>query len=217
MLFIGTVLLLFSVLSFVSADVSDYTPAEQEYVAGNGYFLMGDLIQAERAYVNATRLSPSLSEAWNNLGIVRKKLGNYQGSIDAYRQALSLTPKDEATWYNYGLVLDALSRYNESVQAYQKTVSLNPNMTPAWFNLTESLLRCGDTTGAAHAYEQAQALDPLYAANWSFPDGAGSFPDRVDMPGTSLLEETEAAKTPLSPYIVLVAGLCAGMAVLKRK
>lgn len=217
MLFVGTVLLFSSVLSFASADMSDYTPAEQEYIAGNGYFLIGDLIRAERAYVNATRLSPSLSEAWNNLGIVRKKLGNYQGSVDAYRQALTLTPKDEAAWYNYGLVLDALSRYNESAPAYEKAVTLNPNMTPAWFNLTESLFLCGDMTGAARAYEQAQALDPLYAANWSFPDGAGSFPDRVDIFGMSSSEETGSAKTPLSPYIVLIAGLCAGMVVLKRK
>lgn len=51
------VVILSLIFPFALADQPEHSPAEQEYIAGNGYFLIGNLDQAERAYENAIRLS----------------------------------------------------------------------------------------------------------------------------------------------------------------
>ncbi|GEM_PF-2327030 len=200
---IGSILLF---MLLIGGSFADYTDAEHEYIAGNGFFLLGDLPQAELAYENATSLDPSLAVAWNNLGIVRKKMGNFNQSAAAYEKALEITSEDDSIWYNYGLVLDSLKRYDESRLAYQKAVTLNPNLTPAWFNLTASLARNGNNAEADEAFSKGSALDPQFAANWSYPDS-------VDyIPGTE-----KSMKSPLSLYGVLIALLSASCLYIAKK
>jgi Flp pilus assembly protein TadD len=45
---------------------------------------------AREGFELATRIDPSLGRAWNNLGIVYRRLGRVEEARDAYHRALSL-------------------------------------------------------------------------------------------------------------------------------
>ena len=50
----------------------------------------------------AIRLNPKDADAYNNRGIVRKKLGDKQGAVEDDTQAIRLNPKDALAYYNQG-------------------------------------------------------------------------------------------------------------------
>jgi tetratricopeptide (TPR) repeat protein len=57
-----------------------------------------DLVKAAAEFKKATEIDPDLAVAWNNLGSVQAKLGQYKGAIESYRKYLALLPQgDNAT------------------------------------------------------------------------------------------------------------------------
>ncbi|MGB7058047.1 MAG: tetratricopeptide repeat protein, partial [Geitlerinemataceae cyanobacterium] len=58
-------------------------------------------------YDRAILLDPNYVDAYNNRGILRSQLGNFQGAIEDYTQAIRRNPALAEAYYNRGTALAA--------------------------------------------------------------------------------------------------------------
>ncbi len=85
--------------------------------------LHGNLREAESLALRLLELKPHRS-FWNNLGIVRFLLGDYEQAIQAYEQAAELSPDHPTTLLNLGDSLQALGRKEEAERAFRRALDL---------------------------------------------------------------------------------------------
>jgi superkiller protein 3 len=135
---------------------------------GNAYYSFGLAENATREYRIAVGMDPSLSDAWNNLGLSLTMQSQYEEAKSALENATRLNPDDPEGWYNLGYTFGMLGRNDEELAAYEKALNLQPNMTIAWRNTGVVRFEQGNYTGAAEALEQAVSTDPSSAIGWYY-------------------------------------------------
>jgi tetratricopeptide (TPR) repeat protein len=74
----------------------------------------GDYAHAESEFEAVVRLAPEFAAAHGNLGVVKRRLGDVPGALDAYRRALALEPRNPAILGNLSALYTALGRDREA-------------------------------------------------------------------------------------------------------
>ena len=65
----------------------------------------GELQEAEALCQRATAVAPEIGLGWYNLGLIRRRLGNLGGALEAYREARRLQPEHPETHQNLAVAL----------------------------------------------------------------------------------------------------------------
>jgi tetratricopeptide (TPR) repeat protein len=120
----------------------------------------GRLSEAEAAGRRAVAADPSLSQAWNNLGIVLQERGNLEESLDCIRKALQLRPAYAEGHNNLGNTLKKLGRLEDAAHAYRKALSINPNAADAHGNFSATLCNLGQFDEARTHAKRAIEINP---------------------------------------------------------
>ena len=87
---------------------------------GNSAVNHGHHRLAKILYRAATKVYPTWSNPWYNLGLQAKYRGDWQASLRYNAQAALLAPEDEASWWNLGIAATALRDWSEARRAWQK-------------------------------------------------------------------------------------------------
>jgi tetratricopeptide (TPR) repeat protein len=77
----------------------------------------GDYARAESEFDAVVRLAPEFAAAHANLGVVKRRLGDVPGALEAYRRALAIEPRDPAILGNLSSLYLALGRTREAKAA----------------------------------------------------------------------------------------------------
>jgi tetratricopeptide (TPR) repeat protein len=133
--------------------------------ANLGYVLneLGDLKEAERLLVKATKLEPRNPRSYYNLGLNLQRQHANQRAAEAYRRAIDLKPDYAEALNNYGNTLTSLGRFDEALTAFDKALALRPAYARAHFNrgyLLDQLRRFDE---ARASYRWAILEKPDYA------------------------------------------------------
>lgn len=89
------------------------------------YVDSGREAEAERLLMSLVEASPGVPEAWNQLGVLRRRAGRFEAADAAYRAALEADPEYAPAYRNRGVLLDLyLDRPEEAVQHYRRFVAL---------------------------------------------------------------------------------------------
>lgn len=135
----------------IKEDVlANKTPAEQDSILKLGIQYLD----------KATKLTPSFTDAWNQLGLAYLRLKNYEKSISIYKQALRTNPNDPTVHSNLGTVYFTTQKYKEALDEFNVAVRLNPNYAEAWTNLGSTYGTFQQFDSAISAFEKAVAIDP---------------------------------------------------------
>jgi len=117
-----------------------------------------------RLYKKALELAPDNPDAYNNLGIIYKKIKMYNLAIDSYKKALNIpgyrTP--EHAHNNLGVVYKEMERYDEAIEEFKKGVAIKPSFAKAWNNLGMVYKKKGMFDKATECFEKAVKLEPGY-------------------------------------------------------
>ncbi len=77
-------------------------------------------------------------EAWNHLGILYFRRGDYQKSLAAYQQSIALADQEAPTYNNLGTLYLTLflkekdpRRFGQALDSFNKALALNPDLTSA--------------------------------------------------------------------------------------
>jgi len=75
--------------------------------------------------------SPDSLHLYNRIGIVLRKMQDYQSAESYYQRALGITQTDEYLFFNLGRLYFDWQRWDKTAWAAQKAVEINPNFQEA--------------------------------------------------------------------------------------
>ena len=130
-------------------------------VLGTSLWMQGK--EALNALQKATELLPNDAEAHNNLGLVFKRLGQFDNAVASYRRAVEINPSFSEAHSNLGGTLIELGKLDEAVASYRHTLKIMPNHAEAHCNLGAVLLDLGQIDEAAACFYRALEIKSDYA------------------------------------------------------
>jgi len=80
---------------------------------------------------SAIKDSPDSLHLYNRIGIVLRKMQDFQSAENYYRKALEITQADEYLFFNLGRLYFDWQRWDKTAEAAQRAVGLNPNFHEA--------------------------------------------------------------------------------------
>ncbi|MBF6591961.1 MAG: tetratricopeptide repeat protein, partial [Ktedonobacterales bacterium] len=108
----------------------------------------------------ATRLSPTLQEAWVMRADLLAEAQRYAEALEAFEKALALQGGDAMLYNKKGLVLSFLGRYEQALDAFQQAREIEPDHQYHWMNAAVALSQLGRHAESLEAYNAAIQLDP---------------------------------------------------------
>ncbi len=89
-------------------------------------YLSEDMQGARRTYERYIEVRPESASGYNNLGLVYKRLGDFEKEEQLYRQALGIEPDDTAAMNNLAVNLAHQQRYEEALSLMDQVEVLEP-------------------------------------------------------------------------------------------
>lgn len=114
--------------------------------------------RAEHQFDLATRVKPDFARAWNNLGVVRARLGRRDHAREAYRRAIAIDGKFPSPRLNLGVLLLEAGEVDAASEQLETAARLDPAAPNVQYELGLVRLRRGDRPGAVKALEKAVSL-----------------------------------------------------------
>jgi tetratricopeptide (TPR) repeat protein len=111
------------------------------------------------AYRRVVAIDPTYAAAWNNLGLLLHRMGNYDEARDAYATALEQDPNCAEAAYNLGSLDEDRGDVEHAVACYLRALDLSPDYADAHFNLAATLARAGRNTEAVEHWQRYLELD----------------------------------------------------------
>lgn len=107
--------------------------AKAHYNRGYAYEQTGNFTEALNDYKTATQKDPAYATAWDALGHMQQKSGDYKQAIASFDQSIALNQTNANSYMNRGLC-KAIENRKDALMDFDKAVSLDPSNAHAWFN-----------------------------------------------------------------------------------
>jgi tetratricopeptide (TPR) repeat protein len=134
--------------------------AAQQAQAANDY------AAAEKAYRQAVRIEPNMSELWANLGLMQQEAGNIVSAIPSFHEANHLNPSLYVPNLFLGIDLLRTGKAQEAIPFLIKAEKVNKTDPQTPLALGRAYYAVGKFTPAADEFARAIALDPKLGGAW---------------------------------------------------
>jgi tetratricopeptide (TPR) repeat protein len=111
-------------------------------------------------YESILKIAPRLDAAYNNLGALYLRQGEYQKAADVLRQGLKLNPNMSSASALLGASLYQMGQYLEARSPLQAALRANPDDDNAELVLAKDLVKLDDLEPAAHHLQQLARRQP---------------------------------------------------------
>jgi tetratricopeptide (TPR) repeat protein/SAM-dependent methyltransferase len=119
-----------------------------------------NLSVAEKLYIKVLEINPKNSGAYNNLGTIFKKNGNYLKAKINFQKAIEIIPDDLNANYNLGIVFYELGETEKAINSYKKVIEINPTYYNAYYNLGLIYRELQQIQKSLLHYRKAFQIDP---------------------------------------------------------
>lgn len=124
----------------------------------------GNFALSKEKWNQVIQLTPTDGDAYNNLGVVQKKMGDKDGASESYRTCLSLNPTHAEALNNLGVVMLEKLLNEEAEQLFEKSIQANPTYADPHFHLALVFEDKKDIQKAMEKYQSyinlAKEIDP---------------------------------------------------------
>lgn len=156
-------------------NVHEYIARQRAAVAGNPecgtsrYNLAVALLglkkydEAEKELIAAVHCSPSLAEAYVQLGGICLQRGDIDGCMAFNKQSIKARAGFFEGWGNIGFVHLQKGEIDEAIRALKKAISFNANFIQAYATLANAYLMKGLIDESIEANLKALELEPSFA------------------------------------------------------
>lgn len=122
----------------------------------------GRLVQAAEVYRQLLVRWPNQPDCWYNLGLLQRRLRQFDAALEAYAQALARgVARPEEVHLNRAVIFaDCLRRDAAAERELRAAIALNPTYVPALQNLANLHEDLGRREEARVTYERILALEP---------------------------------------------------------
>lgn len=94
---------------------------------GNGYLDKGNLVEAEKLYIEAIRTVPTFANPYNNLASVYMLSRKYEEALATYQKALVYSDEKASIFYNTGMCYKNMKDNENAKKYFQKALDLEPS------------------------------------------------------------------------------------------
>jgi tetratricopeptide (TPR) repeat protein len=115
--------------------------------------------EAIEAYRRVVEIDPSYAAAWNNLGLLLHRMGQYDEAQASYAQALQQDENCCQAAYNLGSLHEDRGDVELAIRQYRLALELAPDYADAHFNLAAALSRAGRGADAVRHWQRYVELD----------------------------------------------------------
>lgn len=126
----------------------------------------GDLKTAAAKYEAILKIEPQLGPAYNNLGAVYFKQGQYWHAVSVLERGLKVDPKMTSASALLGMALFQMGEYAKARPRLEAVLAANPNDNNAEFFLVNDLTKLGDFHAAAVHLENLAKRAPENQQVW---------------------------------------------------
>ncbi|HZP36990.1 MAG TPA: tetratricopeptide repeat protein [Methylomirabilota bacterium] len=114
---------------------------------------------AVEAYGRVLDMDPGYAAAWNNLGLLHHRMGQYERAGECYRAALEADDTCCQAAFNLGSLHEDLGDFPVAVNWYRRALELDADYADAHFNLAGVLAKLGRGDSAAVHWRRYLELD----------------------------------------------------------
>jgi len=121
--------------------------------------------QAIEQYQEVLSLTPSpklRAEAYNNLALIDRDLGDYAAARDSFQRAVNVSPRYASAWIGLGLAAQRTGDLSAAVHAYSRAAEVQPSDL-GYLLLAKALEQSGRKDEAQAATQQARRLAGNFA------------------------------------------------------
>jgi tetratricopeptide (TPR) repeat protein len=111
------------------------------------------------AYQRVLDMDPGYAAAWNNLGLLHHRMGQYERAGECYRAALEADDTCCQAAFNLGSLHEDLGDFPVAVTWYRRALELDADYADAHFNLAGVLAKMGRSESAAVHWRRYLELD----------------------------------------------------------
>ncbi|MBA2611924.1 MAG: tetratricopeptide repeat protein [Bacteroidetes bacterium] len=97
-----------------------------------------DYKNAEKLYLKALKADPKYVEAYDNLGLTYRRMGEYDKAIDNYKRSIELFPEGQTAHQNLAAIYGIKQDYKSADKEYKAMLKNSPNDPEAYFGLANS-------------------------------------------------------------------------------
>ena len=133
------------------------------YLKGLVLHNMEQFEDAVEWFKSSISLKGDFDDAYNNLGVALKKLGDLEGSEVQLRLALKVNPKNIGFYQNLGSVLIEQKKYTEAEIVLKKAISLDPKSWRVQYKIGELYEKMDRVDDAFFKYKELikQKINPI--------------------------------------------------------
>ena len=161
----------------------NYEKASVLFYQAIALYNKGEYEKAIEKYSESIELNSNYTEAYNNRGGAKNKLGKHQDAIVDYNKAIELNPILAEAYNNRGFAKDELEQYPEAIADYDKAIELKPNDAMAYNNRGVAKDKLGQYPEAMADFDKAIELNPNDAEAYNnrgiAKDNLGQYPEAI--------------------------------------
>lgn len=126
----------------------------------------GDQAEAIAKYQSILEISPRLSAAYNNLGLLYFQARDYPQAIAILEKGLKISPKMHSATALLGICLYEHGDYSQAKKHLESSLRSDPNDNNAELFLAKDLVKLGDLEGASQHLQQLSHRNPQEQEVW---------------------------------------------------
>jgi len=115
-----------------SEEAQEYFDKAEEY--GNNK----DFENAKKCYLKAIKKDLNFVEAYDNLGLVYRRLENFDKAIEYYKKSIELYPEGEMAHQNLAVVYTLQEDYASAIKEYETMVGIDPENPEGYYGLANT-------------------------------------------------------------------------------
>ena len=113
--------------------------AKNRNLNGMDLYRQGKFSLAKDGFLSSIKIFPEYAEAYNNLGLTYKQLGDMKGAADSYKKALHYRSDYPEAMNNYGVLLEAKGDSKTAKEYFKKAILTKPDYPEPYLNMAVSL------------------------------------------------------------------------------
>ncbi len=151
---------------FAQAFKDDPSSGEALYGLGSAYLQLQKTMEARDCFERVLKLHASypgtLPNAWNNLGILAAREGNYDQAIEYFQHALQIDPHHSVALGNLGSAYRQKKDWAQAKTMLERALAINADDAEANYSLGMVYAQQNDTEHAYEYLRKAIAARPVY-------------------------------------------------------
>jgi TolA-binding protein len=125
---------------------------------GNRSYHEGSFAEARAHLEKSLMIHPTMSEAYNSLGMIYRQMGNNDSAIIMYKKMVALNPKSVFAYINLGNAYDDKGNADTAIAWYERALLLQPENGNTYYNMGFCYVKQKRTREATEAFKHAARL-----------------------------------------------------------